>query len=192
MDMEGELVLKEVHFPLAKDCLNSLQLADLGPCCSSGFLLFPGSGWSFLAYFLGAWAHFVPLALTTAAVEEENWVSMWVLSRKGTYLAYLSILSFSFPPSCSVHSVQHSGAGRVSYRGGHFYIVMPWPLLSLLVTPWELLFHWLLIMLFLHKDRVDTSPLKWMVGWSFAWHDPSSFFNSGQLFMMKLMGTRYQ
>lgn len=72
MDMEGELVLKEVHFPLAKDCLVSLQLVHLGPCCSSAFLLFPGSGWSFLAYYLGAGAHFVPLALTTAAVEEET------------------------------------------------------------------------------------------------------------------------
>lgn len=64
MGMEGELVLKGVHFPLAKDCLISLQLADLGPCCST-VLLFPGSVWSFLAYYLGAGAHFVPLALTT-------------------------------------------------------------------------------------------------------------------------------
>lgn len=54
MGMEGELVLKGVHFPLAKDCLISLQLADLGPCCSSTVLLFPGSVWSFLAYYLGA------------------------------------------------------------------------------------------------------------------------------------------
>lgn len=102
--------------------------------------------------------------------------------------------SFPFPSHhlvvCIVCSTQEQAECR--YRGGHFYIVMPWPLLNLLVTPWELLFHWLLIMLFLHKDRVDTSPLKWMVGWGFAWHDPSSFLNSGQLFMLKLMGTRYQ